>query len=56
MSNHTAPHAICRLLGGTGRAPLAAVPVPKRPALLLAPPRSVQAATKSFPFSLPLAA
>lgn len=55
MSINTTPHAVCRLLGGTGRAPLAAVPVRKLP-VLLAPSQPSQAAACNVPFSLPLAA
>ena len=55
MSTATTTHAICRLLGGSGRAPLILVPTPKLPALL-APTRPLPAATCVIPIHLPLAA
>lgn len=55
MSTNTTPHAVCRLLGGSGRAQLIAVPVRKVPALL-APSTPSPAATGAITFSLPLAA
>lgn len=55
MSTNTSTHAVCRLLGGSGRAPLCAVPAPKLP-VLLAPSKASVAATRVIPFSLPLAA
>jgi len=55
MSTNTTTHAVCRLLGGSGRAPLAAVPVRKLPALLV-PSKALPAATYAISLSLPLAA
>jgi hypothetical protein len=55
MSTNTTTHAVCRLLGGSGRAQLTAVPVQKIPALL-APSKPLQAGMCTLPFSLPLAA
>ncbi|WP_157603758.1 hypothetical protein [Rhizobacter sp. Root1221] len=55
MSTNTTTHAVCRLLGGSGRAQLTAVPVRKLPALL-APSKPSPAATCAIPFSPPLAA
>jgi hypothetical protein len=55
MSTNTTTHAVCRLLGGSGRAQLATVPVRKLPALL-APSKCLPAATCAIPSSLPLAA
>ena len=51
----TTTHAVCRLLGGSGRAQLAAVPTRKLPALF-APSKPLRTATCAVPFSLPLAA
>ena len=55
MSINTSTHAVCRLLGGSGRAPLLAVPARKLPSLL-APSAPSPAATHSISFGLPLAA
>ena len=55
MSTNTTTHAVCRLLGGSGRAQLAAVPIQKLPAVL-APSKPSPATTCSISFSLPLAA
>ena len=54
MSTHTTTHAVCRLLGGSGRAQLTAVPIRKLPALL-APFKPSPAATCAISFGLPLA-
>lgn len=40
MSNCTPTRVVCRLLGGSGRAPLQVVPVDKTPALLRPSSRS----------------
>jgi hypothetical protein len=55
MSTKTTTRAVCRLLGGSGRARLAAVPVRRVPALL-APSRAMAVAAATIPFRLPLAA
>ena len=53
MSINTSAHVVCRLLGGSGRAPLTAVPTRKLPALL-APIRPSSVDTVAVP-SPPLA-
>jgi hypothetical protein len=55
MSTNTTTRGVCRLLGGSGRARLAAVPVRRLPALL-APTRPFLVVAHAIPFSLPLAA
>jgi len=55
MSTNTNQTAVCRLLGGSGRVQLTAVPVPKI-AALLAPSKDVKPATRTVPLELPLAA
>jgi len=55
MSINTTTHAVCCLLGGSGRAPLAAVPVRKIPALLV-PSQPSSALTNTASFNLRIAA
>jgi hypothetical protein len=55
MSTNTNQTAVCRLLGGSGRAQLIAVPVPKI-AALFAPSKAFEPATRTVPLELPLAA
>lgn len=56
MSTNTSTHAVCRLLGGSGRAPLVAVPTRKLPALLEPISRQSAEPVVVQSFALPLAA
>ena len=55
MSTNTSTHAVCRLLGGSGRAPLVAVPTTKLPVLLV-PISRASAEAVVHRFAQPLAA
>jgi hypothetical protein len=56
MSNCTSTRVVCRLLGGSGRAPLQVVPVDKTPALLRPSSRSSADVVVLPAEALPLAA
>lgn len=56
MPNNTSIPVVCRLLGGSGRAPLHVVPVDKTPALLRPPSRSSANVVVPPAQPLPLAA
>lgn len=56
MSNSTSNHVVCRLLGGTGVAPLPVVRVDKTPALLRPSSRSSADVVVLRAQPLPLAA
>ena len=56
MSINTSAHVVCRLLGGSGRAPLTAVPTCKLPALLVPIRRPTVDLVAVPPFPLALAA